>query len=136
MTKTDAENAAGKLFDGLGDGYEYPTTLPAGFPHDYVGVSGSTGPEIVRCVGASDSSTPTQQVSTPEGFALGDSVQKLQAIYGSRLRYVAAPPQGMTTNAGYVVDEPGGALAFAVYQGRVHLIAGGDRTTDPNSCTG
>ena len=84
------------------------------------------------------SSTSEQTVSTPEGFQLGDTVQRLLAVYGSRAHYVAAPPSGMTTNAGYVVDETDGNLAFAVDPAtqRIFEIAGGGTDIGPNSCTG
>jgi hypothetical protein len=160
MNRNEAQVAAGYAFDTGGDGFVYPTTLPAGFPHDYVGVTGLSGHESVVCVGASlrNGSKPSSQtISTPEGFRLGDTVQRLKAIYGSRARYVPAPSSGMTTNAGYVVDEAGGHLAFVVGRsltnwsppadrasGVVVEIAGSTisdplrfgRPFGPNSCTG
>jgi hypothetical protein len=139
MTLGQAQTAAGGLlFDGLGDGFAYPTKgLPADYPHDFVGLSGPH--DSVGCVGAEtvDASTrPTQTISTPEGFELGGTVQHLLAVYGTRARYVAAPVQGMTTNAGYVVAEPGGKLAFAVRGSLVFEIAAGGSSIGPNSCTG
>jgi hypothetical protein len=139
MSQTEAQTAAGITFDGSGDGFVYPTKLPTGFPHDYVGLRISS--VIVTCVGAEifPTTSPTAQtVTTPEGFRLGDSVAHLLAVYGSRARYVAAPASGMTTNAGYVVKESVGNLVFVVGGSpqRIVEIAGGSATLGPNSCTG
>ncbi len=160
MSQTDAQTAAGFSFDAGGDGFVYPTTLPARFPHDYVGMTGPYGNETVGCVGASlwaGSKTSSQTISTPEGFRLGGTVQQLKAVYGSRVRYVAAPSSGMTTNAGYVVAEPGGYLAFVVGRSLTNWLPptnrasgfvveiAGSKTANPmsvrpdfgpNSCTG
>lgn len=160
MTRDEAQAAAGYSFDAAGDGFLYRSTPPAGFPHDYVGMTGPSGNETVVCVGASlrgGSKPLSQAISTAEGVHLGDTVQKLEAIYGSRARYVPPPASGMTTNAGYVVAEAGGSLAFVVGSsltdwsppsdpaaGFVVEIAG-SKTADPlkigrpfgpNSCTG
>lgn len=159
VTQREAQTASGFSFNAGGDGFVYPTKLPAGFPHDYVGMTGPYGNETVGCVGASlrDRTKPSQTISTPEGFRLGDTVQQLKAIYGRRARYVPAPSSGMTTNAGYVVAEPGGYLAFVVgssptnwlppsdlASGVVVEVAGSEtpdplrigRPFGPNSCTG
>jgi hypothetical protein len=160
MTQGEARTAAAFSFDAGGDGFVYPTTLPAGFPHDYVGMAGSYGKERVVCVGASlwsGSKPSSQTISTPEGLHLGDTVQRLQAIYGTRARYVPAPSSGMTTNAGYVVADPGGYLVFVVGRSLTNWLPPTDRTSGrvveiagavtqnpmsmrptfgPNSCTG
>ena len=133
MSLSQAQQSAGVNFDGAGDGFSYPTTLPAGYPHLYV------GGQTVDCVGAgSIDPTPTQTVSTPEGFVLGGSVQSLLSIYGSRAAYEPAPTSGgMTDNAGYVVAENSGDLVFVVGLNGTTIseIAGG-QSIGPNSCTG
>jgi hypothetical protein len=149
MKQNEAEAAAGVSFDGSGDGFWYSTKLPDGYPHDYVGLGSSTG--TVICVGASILQATVvgrQTISTPEGFRLGDSVQRLLAVYGSRAHYVPAPSSGMTTEAGYVVAESGGTLAFVVDGANRRVIAiaggaagvvpprGGGAGIDPNSCPG
>jgi len=137
MTNAQAEAAAGQIFNGSGDGYEYPTALPAGSAHDFVGI----GPgEKVTCVGAADWSSATKQgltqhVVTPEGVKLDDTVRHLLAVYPNAT-YIPAPPAGMTTDAGYVVRQPTGDLAFSVFQGQVRKISGGPHGQTPNSCTG
>ena len=135
MTMTAAQTAAGLAFDGAGDGFSYPTTLLAGYPHLYVGLIGASS--SVGCVGADGPST-TQAVSTPEGFHLGGTVSQLMAIYGNRLQYVPAPTDGgMTDFAGYIVSESSGSLVFALDTSNtiVTEIAGGLGVT-LNSCTG
>lgn len=139
MTRSEAQAAAGVSFDGSGDGFVYSTRRPAGFPHDYVGLGAPN--DTVVCVGASifDRSTALQQaISTPEGFRLGDTVERLLGVYGTRAHFVPAPATGMTTNAGYVVAESGGKLAFVVDLARKRIveIAGGGPGVGPNSCTG
>lgn len=139
MTKSEAQTASGVAFGGTGDGFVYPTKLPAGYPHDYVGLAAPN--DTVVCVGASifDQSTPPRpQTSTPEGVRLGDSVQQLIAVYGTRAHFVPAPKTGMTTNAGYVVAESGGNLVFVVNPAQTKIvgIAGGGSDLGPNSCTG
>jgi hypothetical protein len=134
MTITEAQQAAGITFDGSGDGFYYPTGLPTGYPHLFV------GGETVDCVGADsgDSSEPTQEVVTPEGFSLGGTVQSLLATYGSRAIYEPAPTDGgMTDNAGYVVSEDSGDLVFVVDASglTINEIAGGTNI-GPNDCTG
>ena len=137
MTLAAAQAAAGPNFDTSGDGFAYPTTLPAGYPHDFVLALGSNG--VVRCVGAEiwpGWTSKSQSVTTPEGVRLGDSVQHLLAAYGSRARYEPAPRYGISTNAGYVVAESGGSLAFVVRGGVVAEIAGGVPAIGPNVCSG
>jgi hypothetical protein len=136
MTRAQAESAAGEPFNGSGDGYVYPTALPAGYAHDFVGVTG----DKVSCIGAADWSSATQQgltqkVVTPEGVKLDDTVQHLLAVYPNA-KYIPAPPVGMTTDAGYVVRQATGDLAFSVFQGQVRKISGGPHGQTPNSCTG
>jgi hypothetical protein len=134
MTLAQAQTAAGVIFDGVGDGAYYPTTLPAGYPHLFV--NGAT----VRCVGAQIGplAVTSQTVTTPEGMQLGDSVGKLRAIYGNRATYYPSPSGGMTAHAGYVVSEAGGDLVFQVdgAGGRVIGITGGPSGLTPNNCSG
>jgi hypothetical protein len=133
MSFDQAQEAAGVGFDGTGDGFSYPTTLPAGDAHLYV--AGSRG-YPVRCVGVEGGTA--QQVSTPEGIRPGDSVQKLLTAYGSRARFVPAPTGGgMTDYAGYVVGVSGGNLVFMLDRARATVIgiAGGGPDVGPNSCT-
>ena len=137
MTLDQAQVAAGLTFDGAADGAFYPTTLPAGFPSLFV----NEGPDAkVVCVGAetSDPASNPQDVSTPEGFRLGETVQQLQAIYGSRLRYLPAPHGGISPRAGYVVVETDGNLAFDVDPGNgtIYGIKGGGSDLTPSSCNG
>ncbi len=136
MTLNRAQRAAGAVFDGAGDGASYPTTLPAGYPHLFVRAGADNK---VSCVGAdiADRSTP-QTVSTAAGFHLGDTVQRLIAIYGVRARYSPAPPIGMAPRAGYVVEGPDGNLAFDVDNTNTWIfgIKGGGRDLTPSSCPG
>jgi hypothetical protein len=142
MPFDQAQQAAGITFNSGGDGYtDYGRTNPA-YPQLWIGggnagTAGSTG-YPVRCVGAGG--TPTAQaVVTPEGFHLGDSIQTLLSVYGSRATYVPAPTQGgITDNAGYVVSEPTGHLVFILdYTGHhISAIAGGPSSLGPNGCTG
>jgi hypothetical protein len=132
MTRSELQHAVRFSFDAGGDGSAYPTTLPDGFPHDYVGLTGPSFKEKVVCVGASltpRAGVSSQTISTPEGFRLGDSVRRLLAVYGSRARYVPAPSSGMTTHAGYVVAERGGYLAFIVGTSPTNWLAPADRTS-------
>ena len=135
MTLNQAEGAAGLNFDGMGDGMFYPTSLPDEL---YVGLGNDSN---VRCVGAAEGQAaglaPT--VSTPEGFHLGDSVQTLLNIYGSRAQYLPAPTTGgIDPVAGYIVAETGGNLFFYVdpTTATVPKIAGGPNVSDSNSCSG
>jgi hypothetical protein len=118
-----AQTAAGIVFDGTGDGVYFPTMLPTGFAHLFVDLEYNA-----FCVGASTTSdTPLQQVvRTREGFRLGDTVETLKSIYGSRLTYVPAPTTGISAQAGYVVSEPDGSIAFGVDpDGIVSVITAG-----------
>jgi len=136
MTRGQAEQAAGVTFDGFGDGFAYPTTLPPGFPHDFVGGVGISPDGVVQCVGASGAPT-AQSVSTPLGLHLGDPASRVLAVYGAQARYVPAPTSGgMTAYAGYVVSTADGNLAFVISGNTVTEIEGGNGTLGPNSCTG
>lgn len=134
MTLAQAEAAAGLNFDGMGDGMAYPTALP---DHLYVGLL-SDG--TVGCVGAGEAQPAgsRQTVSTPEGFQLGDTVQALLSIYGSRAQSVPAPTSGLSSAAGYIVADNGGNLLFFVdpTDATVTQIAGGPNVTNSNSCPG
>ena len=136
MTLEQAQVAAGLTFDGSGDGAYYPTTLPAGFPHLFV----RTRPDAkVTCVSAQIAGVPTpQSVATPEGFRLGDTVQRLLAVYGRPLRFVPAPTTGISPRAGYVLAEPNGNLVFEIdnTKTRIFGIAGGGSDLTPSSCSG
>jgi hypothetical protein len=135
MTLDRAQIAAGVTFDGMGDGAVYPRTLPAGYPHLYVG----EGPNnTVACVGAeiSYSDTTPQTVATRDGLHLGDTTQQLLAIYGGRAQYVPKPASGISPSVGYVVTEADGNLAFSVHNTRVVGIKGGAHDLTPSNCTG
>jgi hypothetical protein len=134
MTLSAAEDAAGIPFDGSGDGFSYPTTLPTGFPHLYVGL-GANG--LVDCVGAEEQSSSVNVV-TPQGFSLGGTTSQLKAVYGAQLQYVPAPTTGgMTDDAGYVVTQSSGNIVFTPDSTNTLItgIAAGPNL-EPNSCTG
>jgi len=137
MTLDEAQQAAGYAFDGTGDGAYYSTTVPAGFPHLFVRLDQRGD---VSCVGAeiSDQASIPQAISTPEGFRLGETVPRLQAVYGARARFVPAPAGGISPRAGYVVTEAGGALAFYVDNTNTRIlgIKGGGTDLTPSSCSG
>jgi len=136
MTLADAQQAGGVTFDGFGDGFAYPTSLPQGFPHDFVGGTGTSPDGVVQCVGTSGTSA-AQTVSTPEGLQLGDPVSRVLAVYGARARFIPAPTTGgMTDYSGYVVTGAEGNLAFVISNQKVSEIEGGNGTLGPNSCTG
>ena len=134
MSLDQAQQAAGITFDGAGDGFSYPTTLPTGYPYIYVG-----GTPTVSCVGASEATGGPQVVSTPEGVVLGGSVQSLLSIYGSKATYTPAPPPGNGRSdwAGYVVSESSGNLVFVIGSdgSTIDEIAGGP-DIGVNDCTG
>jgi len=136
MTPTQAEAAAGVPFDGHADGAFYPTSLPVGYPHLFVNEDSNN---LVSCFGAEIGDTTTPQVvTTTEGFHLGDTVQRLLAIYGSRAHFVQASAGGISPRAGYVVTEPGGRLAFYVDNSNTRIlgIKGGGADLTPSSCNG
>lgn len=137
MTLAQAQTATGLAFDGSGDGAYYPTTLPAGYPHLFVG---EVANGVAGCVGAEigDAAVNPQEVLTPEGFRLGDTVERLKSVYGSGARYVPAPSGGISPRAGYVVTEPDGNLAFYVdsTNTRIFGIKGGGRDLTPSACNG
>ena len=136
MTLAQAGSAAGVAFDGAADSAFFPTTLPSDYPHLFVNEApGNT----VSCVGAEMNPairTP-QAVTTPEGFRIGDTVQQLLAIYGSRAHYSPAPSGGIAARDGYVVEETNGDLAFDVDDATntIFAIKGGTGLT-PSSCNG
>ena len=136
MPLDQGQVAAGLTFDGSADGAYYPTALPAGYPHLFV----RAGPDnVITCVSAQIAGVPTPQaVATPQGFTLGDTVQQLLTIYGSRARYVPAPTTGISPRAGYVVAESNGNLVFEVdnTNTRVLGIAGGGSDLTPSTCPG
>lgn len=134
MTVHQAEIASGFLFDDGGDGFEYPTTLPTGFPHLYAGF-GPNGQAV--CIGAAGSGEH-QTVTTPNGFRLGGSLKSLKAIYGTQLHFVPAPPTGgLTDDSGYVVHTSAGNLVFLTDStgSTIDQIIGGPRV-GPNGCNG
>jgi hypothetical protein len=136
MTFPEAETAAGAPFDGHGDGAYYPTSLPTGFPHLFVNLGAGN---LVSCFGAEIANTATPQVvQTADGFRLGDTVQQLLAIYGSRAHFMQASAGGISPRAGYVVAEPDGRLAFYVDTTgtRILGIKGGGVDVTPSSCNG
>lgn len=127
MTVTEAQTVAGVRFDGSGDGFHYPATLPAGYPHLYLGN---------HCVGAATRTTTTQTVSTPEGIHLGDTVAKLKTTYGPSLRHVPSPGFGMNPTDGYIAPVTGGNLAFAITGDTITRITGGGADLTPSTCGG
>jgi hypothetical protein len=131
MTLAQAQTAAGATFDGEGDGVSYPTTLPDGYPHLYV------QGDAVRCVGA-DGDSQAQKVFTSDGFTLGESTQRLLAVYGQQARYVPPPTEGGRTNySGYVVTKPDGNLVFLLDPTEQNVIGiVGGPNVEPNSCPG
>lgn len=124
MSVADAEAAAGKRFDGFGDGAHYPK----GSPELYI-------VPPAPCVGASGISTQSTTVVTLEGVRLGDNADRVTAVYGDRAQYVPAPTGGRTPAEGYIVGFPDGQLAFAVYQGVITAIHAGPGVT-PSNCGG
>jgi hypothetical protein len=139
MTLAQAQSSAGVVLDGRGDGAFYPTRLPTGFPHLFVRQD-AYPTDAVTCVGAEvgDPATNPQQISTADGFRLGDTVARLKAIYGSRAHYSPAPSSGISPRAGYVVTEAGGSLAFSVdaTNTRIVGIMGAASNLTPSSCSG
>ncbi len=134
MTLNQAQDASGYRFDGMGDGFDYPTTLPTGIGHLYVGLNANGN---VTCVGVSGSST-SQAVTTSSGFQLDESVAQLKAVYGSQLQFDPAPTTGgMTDYAGYVVPASAGNLVFMTDPTGSTIIGVAAGTgISPNSCTG
>jgi hypothetical protein len=134
MTLNRAQVAAGMTFDGSGDGTFYPTALPRGISM-FVTL---TGQKTVRCVAAQTDQPPPKTVVTPEGFVLGDSVQKLLAVYGNRATFIPQPAGGgYNPVPGYVVHEGDGDLAFQLdaSKNRISGILGGARGLQPsNDC--
>jgi hypothetical protein len=129
MTVNQAEPAAGVRFDGSGDGFTYPTTLPPGYPHLYLGHG---------CVGAAATAPSPQTVSTPEGIRLGDTLTKLKSTYGPSLRYVPSPGVGMSPTDGYIVPVTGGNLVFVLDStgNTIVRITGGGTDLTPSACGG
>lgn len=124
MSVPEAEAAAGKPFDGSGDGAHYPK----GSPELYI-------VPPAPCVGVSGPSTASTTVVTAEGVRLGDSADRIPAVYGGRAQYVPAPNFGRTPAAGYIVGFHDGKLAFVVSQGIVTGIHAGPDVT-PSNCGG
>ena len=136
MRLSSLQDASGFAFDGQGDGYHYPTNLPAGYPHLYVGATSSNR---VRCVGAEITGRSPQRVATPKRVGVGDPVAKIRKIYGSRAHFVKAPTRGgLTDYAGYTVTSNHHTLVFFFPAGSKTIlgIAGGPAGSTPNSCTG
>ena len=126
MSLAEASAAAGIQIQAVGDGVN---TVPAQ----------SSGPELymqINCVGASGGTqTHSQVVETSDGVRLGDSADRIIAVYGDEARYVPAPQGGRTPAAGYIVTFPDGNLAFVVYQNMITGIHGGPEVT-PSNCGG
>jgi Putative serine esterase (DUF676) len=136
MTITQAEAAAGFTLNNVGDGYLDSSAILADDAHLYIG---GTANGTVRCIGAGDDRSTQQIVRTPQGLRLGDSVARLLAVYGVQAQFIPAPTQGGMTNfAGYVVQQPGGSLAFRIDSSgnKIIGISGGLPGLTPNSCTG
>ena len=136
MSQAQAQAAANETFDGSGDGFVYHTTVADRYPRLWAGLDSTS---VVTCVGAGmTNALPLEQtVVTPDGFMLGEGVQQLLHVYGSRAKYVPNPESGRDPQAGYVVDEGSGRLVFWVNSvGAVMGIAAGNRTLEPSYCTG
>lgn len=132
MTNAQVNAAAGVQVDASGEGYYDSVGLPSGSLHLYV------GGDPVRCVGASikRGSSAIQRVATPDSVAVGETVSKLENVYGSRAVFTPASGTGRTNNTGYVVSSADGDLTFVIdAQQKITGIAGGKDLT-PNSCVG
>jgi hypothetical protein len=139
MTTAQAQTAAGVTLDDVGDGFNHAVHLPTGSADLWAGEGGTTQANtVVYCVAAYGLDSK-QVVETPEGFKVGESVQQLKAIYGSRAVWVPDPgPFGMTPQAGFEVAEDGGHLVFWQDDSGEYItgIAGGNDTLTPSDCTG
>jgi preprotein translocase subunit SecG len=126
MSLTEASAAAGVTIKPVGDGVNS-------------GRGQSNGPELymqIDCVGVSGGTrTYSQVVETPQGVRLGDSADRITAMYGDRAQYVPQPQGGRTPAEGYVVSFDDGKLAFAVYSNIIVAIHAG-RDVTPSNCGG
>jgi hypothetical protein len=55
-------------------------------------------------------------------------------VYGTSLQFVPPPTTGYSTSPGYVVNLPGGNLAFIISRGKVESIAGGPGVVPTTPC--
>lgn len=131
MTVPQAAAAAGQRLTEAGDGVFYPVGgLGRGLSVRAIGPAGT-----VDCVSANDRGGGGPAVTTAQGFALGGTVAQLKSVYGSKLRFVPAPPAGgIAPFPGYVVSFPDGNLVFWVASGRVGQIAGGPGRLPSDDC--
>jgi ABC-type transport system substrate-binding protein len=120
MTLAQASQAAGEEIIEVGDGAAYAKGGSYYVGPAFVDLDQS---KTVSCVGAG--SDDSKSIVTTDGFKLGDSVDRLKQIYGSRLIYMPDPGHGISPKASYVVEETNGYLAFWLNQdGAVHAIVG------------
>ncbi len=124
MTPAQAQAAAGVVLTMVGDGV-YKAVNAANVPTGDPGLSASFGASPFGWLCASV--VPgSPNVTTPSGVHLGDPVQKLTTVYGSRAHYVPAPTTGgISPRAGYVVSEPSGNVVFLVSGAMITAIAAG-----------
>lgn len=134
MSYDAAAAAAGTTFQAVGDGVSYAENLPKGsyaihVSGGYIDGSGVSHGEV-QCIGIDGSPVHAQQVTTPEGFQLGQTVNQLKRLYGSRLTYVPNPyAGGLAPENGYVLKAGTGELVFAYSD----LTPGIDRQEPPGS---
>lgn len=110
MSLAQASAAAGVTIDEGGDGEDGNETVPN---LSILAIQG-------QCFVAGNYDRSTPKVVTPDGFALGQTVDQLKAIYGSRLAYTAGTvttgngylSAGQRINVGYFVHDSGGLLFF------------------------
>jgi hypothetical protein len=127
MTMRQASAAAGEPLVPVGDG----AYSPRGNAGASLSVQDTQG--TVACVNAVVSGT-SLRVTTAQGFPLGGTLSRLKAVYGSSLQFVPPPTTGYSTSPGYVVNLPGGNLAFILNRGKVESIAGGPGVLPTTPC--
>jgi hypothetical protein len=127
MTMQQASAAAGEPLIPVGDG----AYSPRGGAGASLSVQDTQG--AVACVNAVVSGT-SLRVTTAQGFPLGGTLSQLKAVYGTSLQFVPPPTTGYSTSPGYVVNLPGGNLAFIISRGKVESIAGGPGVVPTTPC--
>ena len=123
MTLAEASQAAGEPIIEVGDGAAYATGDNGEYFKGpaFVNVGDPSG--TARCVGASGTDSGTDH-SDRRRLKLGDSVDQLKKIYGSRLIYMPDPQHGMAPKVSYVVEEADGYLAFWLNPNGVFAVVG------------
>ena len=127
MTMPQASAAAGEPLVPVGDG----AYSPRGGAGASLSVQDTQG--TVACVNAVVSGT-SLRVATAQGFLLGGTLAQLKAVYGGSLQFVPPPTTGYSTSPGYVVNLPGGNLAFIISRGKVESITGGPGVLPTTPC--